>query len=293
MRTILTTSLVALAAFAALASTSCANVVGLEEFHKRAVSESAATASEYFALKLQLVAMKPHLGHTIEYRVIDSNNYVQSRGVIKAMTSEDVEIVAQRTIPRTNGPYRLDFFADVNKSGGFDGLGSVVSNDHAWRIEPLVADPDKLRADDMVTVTFVHSTTFTNVDQYPSGTPNKAQDTGLGARVRVAGLENFMDRAAEVRVLEKRTRHVVALYRTMRIDAPILEAVVSGCVDVATEYDVDLWIDANGNGQYDNPKEGADKGYRVNATSTEQGLDASIELANASAEAGSIDVGAP
>lgn len=282
-----------LSSLVALASTSCANVVGLEEFHKRAVSESAATASEYFALKLQLVAMKPHLGHTLEYRVVDANNYVQSRGVIKSMASEDVEIVAQRTIPRTNGPHRLDFFADVNKSGGFDGLGSVVSNDHAWRIEPLVAEPEKLRADDMVTVTFVHSTTFTNVDQFPSGTSNKAQDTGLGARVRVTGLDAYMDRTAEVRVLEKRTRHVVALYRTMRVDNSVLDAVVSGCVDVATEYDVDLWVDANGNGQYDNPSDGPDKGVRVTATSTDQGLDASIDLASASAGLDTVNVGAP
>jgi hypothetical protein len=271
----------------------CANVVGVDEFHKRAVSESAATASEYFGLKLQLVAMKPHLGHTLEYRVIDANNYVQSRGVIAAMTAEDVEIVAQRAIPRTNGPYRLDFFADVNRSGGFDGLGSVISNDHAWRIEPLVAEPDKLRADDLVTVTFVHSTTFTNVDQFPSGTPNKAQDTGLGARVRVSGLDAFQGRTAEVRVLEKRTRHVVALYRTMRVTEPVLDAVVSGCVDVSTEYDVDLWVDANGNGQYDNPSDGPDKGWRVMATSTDQGLDASIDLASASAGEGNVNVGAP
>jgi hypothetical protein len=265
-----------------MSTASCANVVGLEDFHKRAVSESATTASEYFALKLQLVAMKPHLGHTIEYRVIDANNYVQSRGVIASMTSEDVEILAQRTIPRTNGPYRLDFFADVNKSGGFDGLGSVISNDHAWRIEPLVVEPEKLRADDVVTVTFVHSTTFTNVDQYPSGTPNKAQDTGLGARVHVSGLDPYLGRAAEVRVHEKRTRHTVALYRIMRLDAPVVDAVVSGCVDVSTEYEVDLWVDGND-----------DRGWRVGATSSDEGLDAHIDLASASVEAGNVDVGAP
>ena len=276
MRALLVTALLS------LACASCANVTGLDDFHKRAVSESAATASEYFALKLQLVGMKPHLGHMIEYRVIDANNYVQSRGVIGPMTSEDVEVLAQRAIPRTNGPYRLDFFADVNKSGGFDGLGSVISNDHAWRIEPLVSEPEKLRADDVVTVTFVHSTTFTNVDQYPSGTPNKPQDTGLGARVHVTGLDALLGRAVEVRVKEKRTRHTVALYRSMRIDAPVLDAVVSGCVDISTEYDVDLWVDAN-----------EDRGWRVSATSTEQGLDASIDLASATAEAANVDVGAP
>jgi hypothetical protein len=271
----------------------CANVVGLEDFHKRAVSESAATASEYFALELQLVGMKPHLGHTIEYRVIDANNYVQSRGVIAPMTTEEVEIVVPRAIPRTNGPYRLDFFADVNESGGFDGLGSVISNDHAWRIEPLGGEPQRLRADDVVTAPFGHSTTFTNIDHNPSGKPHKAQDTGLGARVRVAGLSAFVQRTAEVRVLEKRTRHVVALYRAMRITEPVLDAVVSGCVDVSTEYDIDLWVDANGNGQYDKPSDGLDRGWRITATSSDQGLDASIDLASASADSGNVDVGAP
>lgn len=272
-----------------LASASCANVAGLDDFHKRAVSESAATASEYFAMKLQLVAMKPHLGHMIEYRVIDSNNYVQSRGVVRAMTSEDVELVAQRAIPRANGPYRLDFFADVNHSGGFDGLGSVVSNDHSWRIEPLVENPEKLRADDVVTVTFVHSTSFTNVDQYPSGTRNPAQDTGLGARVHVEGLGAYAGKTVEVRVAEKRTRHVVALYRVMKADAPVLDAVVPGCVDLETEYDVDLWADANGNGKYDVPGDGSDRGWRVTATSSDKGLDATMDVS----AAGTIDVGAP
>jgi hypothetical protein len=272
-----------------LASASCANVAGLDDFHKRAVSESAATASEFFALKLQLIAMKPHIGHMLEYRVIDANNFIQSRGVIKAMTSEDVELFAQRAVPRTNGPYRLDFYADVNRSGGFDGLGSVVSNDHAWRIEPLVESPEKLRGDDIVTVSFLHSTTFTNIDQYPSGTPKPPQDTGLGARVHVEGLGEVLGKTVEVRVLEKRTRHVVALYRTMKADAPVLDAVVPGCVDLETEYDVDVWADANGNGQYDVPGDGADRGWRVTVTSSDKGLDANVDAS----AAGMIDLAKP
>lgn len=286
MRRLRTGALVVVAA----AATSCANVAGLDDFHKRGVSESASTASEYFALKLQLVAMKPHLGHLIEYRVIDANNYIQSRGVVDAMTSEDVELFAPRAIPRSNGPYRLDFFADVNESGGFDGLGSVVTNDHAWRIEPLVPNPDELRSDDVVTVTFLHSTTFTNVDQYPSGTPNPAQDTGLAARIHVQGLEPYVGRTVEVRVAEKRTHHVVALYRAMRAAGPTVDAVVPGCVDLETEYDVDIWADANGNGAYDVPAEGTDRGWRVGVTSTAEGLDATVDLSSA---AGMTDVASP
>lgn len=273
----------------AIATASCANVAGLDDFHKRAISESAATASEFFALKLQLIAMKPHIGHMLEYRVIDANNFVQSRGVIKAMTSEDVEILAQRVVPRSNGPYRLDFYADVNRSGGFDGLGSVVSNDHAWRIEPLVAEPEKLRADDIVTVSFLHSTTFTNIDQYPSGTRNPPLDTGLGARVRVDGLGPYVGKTVEVQVVEKRTRHVVALYRAMKADGPTLEAVVPGCVDVETEYDVEVWADANANGLYDVPSDGSDRGWRVTVTSSDKGLDAIVDAS----AAGMIDLSKP
>jgi hypothetical protein len=277
-----------------LGTSSCADVAGLEDFHKRAISESASTASEYFAMKLQLVAMKPHLGHLLEYRIVDASNYVQSRGVIGAMTSEDAEIVVQRAIPRGNGPYRLDFFADVNHSGGFDGLGSVVSNDHAWRVEPLVPNPDELRADDIVTVTFLHSTSFTNIDHYPSGTPNPAHDTELGARVRIDGLGTFAGKTVEMRVVDKRTRHVVGLYRTMRAEGPVLDAVVPGCVDIETEYDVDVWADANGNGAYDSPESGVDRGFRVTATSTDKGLDAHIDLASATAEGfDRVDVGQP
>ena len=204
------------------------------------------------------------------------------------MTSEDVKITAPRAIPRANGPYRLDIFADVNRSGGFDGLGSVINNDHAWRLDPI-ADFSKLRADDVIKVEFVHSTTFTNVDQFPSGNKNPSSDTGLPARVHIEGLDAYAGKMLQVRIADARTHHVVGLFREMRAETAVLDAVVAGCVDVDTSYDIEVYVDANGNGIYDDASEGGDKGWRLSATSTDTGLAATMSLTSG----GDVDVDIP
>lgn len=277
-----------------LACSSCADLAGVDKFHKRAAAaESAQTGSEFLGLKLALVGMRPHVGQMVEYRVIDANNYVQSRGVIRAMPGPDLTIETPRVIPKVNAPYRIDMFADVNGSGGYDGIGSVISNDHAWRIDPLI-DKDGMNAlkpDDVVAVTFQHSTSFTNIDQYPSGTKNPAADTGLGALVHLQGLSGFQGKMLEARVADDLTHHVVAVYRAPVIDGATLDATVPGCVDLDTEYDIDVWVDANGNGAYDSPADpGGDRGWRVPTTSALKGVEMTLDLGSV---AGNIDVGAP
>ncbi len=280
-----------------LSASACADVAGLDRFQKRAVAESASTGVEFFSLRTTFIGMRPHVGQLVEYRVVDGNNFVQSRGVIKAIPmSGDVTLLAKRAIPRVNGPYRLDFYADVNFSGGFDGIGSVIANDHAWRMDPLVdnAKLQQLRADDLVEVKFTHSTSFTNIDHYPSGTKNPANDTGLGAAIHVVGLDEFIGKMLQARITEHLTQHVVGLYRTVRIDTPVVDAVVPGCVDLDTEYDVDVYIDANGNESYDNPaSEGGDRGFILSATSAVNGLDLTLDVRSPGAGDGKVDVGEP
>ena len=65
---------------------------------------------------------------------------MQCRISIKPLDRAGVESITLNVpgaIPAANKPYRLDFFADVNRSGGFDGAGNVRLQDHAWRIFPL------------------------------------------------------------------------------------------------------------------------------------------------------------
>jgi hypothetical protein len=272
----------------------CSQIVDVERFHEKAAPTvpPGTKSTQFLDLQFTVVGMKPHLAHTYEYRVIDANNLVQSRGVMTPLGSADVTVFVPRAIPKSNGPYRIDFYADVNGSGGFDGIGSVISNDHAWRIDPLVDYPAGAvtPVDGLVQVTFTHSTSFTDIDQYPSGTPNKAKDTGLPANVHLTALDEVAGKMLEVRVAEKETHHVVGLARVHAIGPPTLDLAIPGVVDVGVDYEVDMYIDANGNGAYDDPStNGGDWGCRVNGSSTETGLTLSMD---ATADR-KVDVGRP
>jgi hypothetical protein len=274
----------------------CFSVTDLGRFHtEEGTAASPASASgQYLDLKFSMLGMKPHVGQVLQYRVIDAMNRVQSRGVIHGLpASTDVTVFAPAAVPKINGPYRLDFFADVNLSGGYDGLGSVISDDHAWRIQPLADYPaDSVPpVDGMIQVTFVHSTSFTDIDDYPSGTKNPAVDTGLAAVIHLKNLPDAVGKLGEIRVAERATGHVVALYRVPQLLAADLDAKIEGAVDVGTDYDVDVYLDANGDEKYDNPATStSDRVWRVTATSTATGLDATID---ASLETAKIDVGPP
>jgi hypothetical protein len=271
----------------------CTQIIDVDRFHEKAATQAPTSKNTQFLdLQFSVVGMKPHLAHTFEYRVIDANNLVQSRGIISPLGATDVTIFVPRAIPRSNGPYRLDFYGDVNGSGGYDGIGSVISNDHAWRIEPLEDYPagTVTPVDGLVQVTFTHSTSFTDIDQYPSGTPNKAKDTGLGAKIHLASLGSMPGKMIEVRVAEKETKHVVGLMRIPSVSASTLDLNIPGVVDVGVDYDVDLYCDANGNGTYDDPAQGGDWGIRAGSSSTETGLAVNIDVATAPHD---IDVGHP
>ncbi|MGZ3421597.1 MAG: hypothetical protein ACXVEF_41165 [Polyangiales bacterium] len=269
----------------------CSQIVDVDRFHEKAAAlpPSTTKSTQFLDLQFSVVGMKPHLAHTFEYRIIDANNLVQSRGIVSPLGAPDVTVFVPRAIPRSNGPYRIDFYGDVNGSGGYDGIGSVISNDHAWRIDPLVDYPagTVTPVDGLVQVTFTHSTSFTDIDQYPSGTPNKAKDTGLGAKVHVTSLP--IGRMIEARVAEKDTKHVVGLMRIPSATAATLDLVIPGVVDVGVDYEVDLYVDANGNGTYDDPQSG-DWGIRTGASSTETGLAVTIDAA---ASPHDTDVGRP
>jgi hypothetical protein len=272
----------------------CSQIVDVDRFHEKSSTTSppGTKSTQFLDLQFTVLGMKPHLAHTYEYRIIDANNLIQSRGVMTPLGAADVTVFVPKAIPKSNGPYRIDFYADVNGSGGYDGIGSVISNDHAWRIDPLVDYPagSVTPVDGLVQVTFTHSTSFTDIDQYPSGTPNKAKDTGLPALVKLTQLDEVAGKMLEVRVAEKDTKHVVGLARVHAIGQPTLDLAIPGVVDVGVDYQVDMYIDANGNGAYDDPAtNGGDWGCRILGSSTDTGLSLTMD---ATADR-RVDVGRP
>jgi hypothetical protein len=226
------------------------------------------------SLKLTMIDMGFHFNQLIEYRVVDSANSIQSRGIIRPLDhpgTVKITLDVPEAIPTANRPYRLDFYADMNGSGGYDGLGDLLKNDHAWRVEPLVDFPTGkfVHASNVVEVVFEHNAVLTDIDRWPTnGSVNPARGTGLGARVRFAadGLSGWKGKLLQARIIEQLSGHCVALYRIPEVPDGDFEAIVPGVLDPGARYNLDIYIDANGDGKYDNPAElssNSDLGWRI------------------------------
>jgi hypothetical protein len=290
----------------------CFAVVDVDHFHTAAAGSPDSSApdalapapdtsgapsmsGEYLNLKLSLIGMTPHLRQLFEYRIIDGNNFIQSRGVVNPLGAPDVIINAPLAIPKVNGPFRLDFWADVESLGTYDKIGSVISNDHAWRIDPLRDYPDGTvtAVDGLVQVTFTHNTSFTEINQYPSGTPNPPRDTTLGATVQVRGADALQGRLIQVRIIDAGgTNHTVGLFRVPQIGAAAFDMSIPGVVEMGGVYNALVYVDANNNGIYDNPALGlGDLGWSKVGTADATGLTVILDAANTTAA--NVDVGAP
>jgi hypothetical protein len=294
----------------ALTLSGCFAVVDVDHFHTASASAPDSSApdaaapdtagapsgsGEYLSLKLSLVGMTPHLKQLFEYRVIDGNNFVQSRGVVNPLGAPDVIINAPLAIPKANPPFHLDFYADVDNSGGYNGIGSVLTQDHAWRIDPLQDFPagTVTPVDGLVQVTFTHNTSFTPIEDYPSGTLNPPKDTMLGATVQVRGADALQGHLIQVRIVDAGgTNHTVGLFRVPQISAAVFDMSIPGVVENGAVYNALVYVDANGNGIYDNPASGlGDLGWSKVGTADATGLTVIVDAQNTSAA--NVDVGAP
>jgi hypothetical protein len=291
----------------AVGAPGCFAMVDVDRFHSAQAAATTPTTTatttpdssaptglpgEYLNLKFSLVGMKPHILQLFEYRIIDSHNFVQSRGVVNPLGGPDVTINVPLSVPKLNGPFHFDFYADVNHSGGYDGLGSVAANDHAWRIDPLEDFPAGAVApvDGLIQVTFTHNTSFTDINTYPSGTPNPPHDTGLGATIHVANAGALQGVLIQVRIVDPSANHTVGLFRIPQIAQASFDMVIPGIVESGVDYAALVYVDANGNGKYDNPANGlGDLGWRVIGTAGATGLNVGVDAQTT--QAANVDVG--
>lgn len=226
------------------------------------------------SLSLTLHDFGFHYQQLIEFRVIDDQNRIQCRGIIEPLNQAgtiSITLDAPKAILPMNTPYRLDFYADVNDSGGYDGIGDVLTQDHAWRISPLTDYPTGAftHVANLVQVFFEHNTDFTDIDSWPNpGEHNPPQDTGLAARVTfdAASMAAWQGKLVQLRIQEANTGHVVGLYRNPQIPSQDFVANIQGVLDPGVDYYLDIYVDANGDGMYQSPAQpsgNADLGWRI------------------------------
>ena len=252
----------------ALLGTSCFAVTNLDRF-----KQTSGATGDFQDLSFTMRGAVPHLTNLFEYRVIDHNNIIQSRGVYNPLGAADTTVNVAKAVQRVNGPYRLDFYADRNFSGGWDGLNTGDLHDHGWRIDPLVStDPAADPNGPAITIVYDHNLSFTELNEYPVGTVNPPKDPGVNATIHFANIDVYKDKLFEARIADA-NGHTSGMYRVAALTTPTPDGTVGGIIDPEVEYDVTVYVDANGNGVYDNPAQNAgDHGFKVHLTSTATGL---------------------
>ncbi len=107
---------------------------------------------------MNLTGMDPHVGQLFELRVMNTGTG-QTVGQYRheAIVQANFSFVIPGIIENGEN-YRVDYYADLNGSGGYD----APPSDHAWR-EDLTGGSDGL------TIDFAHNVNFTDIDFVSSG----------------------------------------------------------------------------------------------------------------------------
>lgn len=231
---------------------SCFAITDLDRFQKN--------SGKYVDLSFTVRGMKSHVAEYFEYRVVDADNRIQSRGIALPLGGVDASFFAPRAVPTDKQPVRVDFFAD------HDGKPGYTPDDHSWRV-PI--DLSTVGAAGVV-IAFDHNTSFTALGD--------ATPVGSAARIHFKNLDGQANRRLEVRAADTFTGRVVALYRVPVVQpaTKALDVEVPGVIDTDNSYTVEITSD-------DPNVAGSLVGWRLQQDSTKNGLDVTFDPSAADA----------
>jgi hypothetical protein len=196
----------------------------------------------------------PHIGKLMEFRIVSNgSNQLAFRGMLDTLPTAAYNYIMPKSVP--DGDYRLDFYADSSSNGMYDPPVGTTYADHQWSL--TIPSPG-----DQV-LPFAHNTNFTNIS-VPATTPIGGDFTFQGTGFPHIG------KLFELRVIIASTGQVVGRYVLTSIATADFNVTVAGVIANGTQYNIDFYADANGNGHYDPPP--ADHAWRVTATGTATGL---------------------
>ncbi|HVH44048.1 MAG TPA: hypothetical protein VM925_16975 [Labilithrix sp.] len=257
-------------------SSSCFVVTDLGRFEKAAPL----APTNFSDLRVTVRGMTSHVKERFEYRVVDSTNVIQSRGLITPLGGPSASFFVRGAVPKQNGPFRFDFFADHDLSGAYDPRPDTTL-DHAWRLSlDEKVDPKVLDENGVYTVVFDHNTSFTNLN-----TPTPPTEFGKPALVHMRGMGPFANKRVEVRIADASTKRGVAMFRVPVLTTPEFEVDVQGMTETGVTYSVEVYTD-DGN-------LGAVKAFRFEQLATDGGLEATFNGTNLAETPGAAEVSDP
>lgn len=217
------------ALLAAVLSSSCFAVTDLDRFQK-----AEGVSGNFSDLRFSVRGMKSHVTELFEYRVVDASNVIQSRGFIVPLGGEEASLFARGAVPKQNGPFRLDFYADHDGVPGYD-VTPKAFGDHAWRL-PL---EEGMRDDQgAYVIQFDHNTSFSYLND-----PTPPREVGQPFVARLTNLAGFKGKRAEVRVSDASSGRVIALYRVPSVQTTEVTMTVPGMIESGVTYDIELYTD--------------------------------------------------
>ncbi|MBX3190883.1 MAG: hypothetical protein KF819_28055 [Labilithrix sp.] len=243
----------------ALTTSSCFAVTNLDRFDKKAEE-----ATNFNDLRLSVRGMKSHVAELFEYRIVDSTNTIQSRGFIVPLGGEEATLFARGAVPKINGPFNLDFYADHDNSGGYD-QDPANQKDHAWRI-PLATQT--VNDDGAYVIVFDHNTSFSYL-----ANPAPPREVGSAATIRLTNVGSLVGKRVEVRVADASSKRVVGLYRipVLPDTTGTVTMTIPGMIEAGVTYAVEVYTD-------DRVATPASiKAFRLEQISTQAGLEVDVD----------------
>jgi hypothetical protein len=259
-----------------LGTTACTASLDLERFKKEEAKATINSASiTHFDFLFSAKNMQSHIDEFMEIRLVDKSNNVQGKAMFVDIPRPDFKIVMPKFIPKGGEPYRIDWWADHNRSNRYDGIvGGINEKDHAWR--RILRDPlpeDVRVVDGRYELNFLHDTAFVDVFTDLDGNPITGADTLLPFKCTFSGAGAYFDKMVEIHVVDKGSGRLVALHRQGRARETWV-AEVTGVLDEETPYELSIYVDANGDDEY---SEG-DPSWRTEVLSSEIGIAAEVNL---------------
>ena len=246
----------------AASSSSCFAVTNLDRFE-----QNAASSSNFNDLRLTVRGMTSHVSELFEYRIVDGSNTLQSRGQIFPLGGPDATMFAPGAVPKQNGPFTLDFYADHDLNGIYGRDDAQNTGDHSWRI-PLT--PDLLDESGAFAVTFDHNTSFSVLTN-----PAPPREIGAPATVRMKNMGPFIGKRVEVRIADASSKRVVAFYRIPSLGGATVSFSIPGMIEGGVTYTVEVYTDDN------QPTPGSVRAFRIERQSVVAGLDVDFDPATA------------
>lgn len=213
----------------------CFAVTDLDRFEEPVSSGN----GNYVDLQASWSGFENHKNEYVEFRILDASNLIQTRGIFEPLGSPNVGFFVPMGVPKQGGPFRLEIWADHDKTPGYSfrqGV-STTETDHSWII-PLASDknPTGVR----YVVNFQHNYAFDDLSTRP------ANQVGQPVKVTLTDMSAFLGQRIQLRVADANSGHTVAFYRIPALEKEVVLE-VEGMVEGGSRYAASLYLD-DGNG---------------------------------------------